>query len=139
MPRLWIVEDNDQNFELAEFLLVERGYEIARARDAAELRALLATPTPDLVLLDMHLPGASGLELLAEMRARPSLARVPVVALTAHALRGDRERFLSQGCDGYLSKPIEIRTFVAEVDSFLRLAASRVAESSPAEAAEGES
>jgi two-component system cell cycle response regulator DivK len=128
MPRLWIVEDNDQNFELAEFLLAERGYEVARARDAAELRALLSTPAPDLVLLDMHLPGASGLELLAEMRARPSLARVPVVALTAHALRGDRERFLSQGCDGYLSKPIEIRTFVAEVDSFLQLAATRAAE-----------
>lgn len=120
-PRvLWVVEDNDQNFELAEFLLVERGHRVVRARDAEELRRLLALgAAPDLVLLDMHLPGASGLQLLAELRAHPAFARVPVVALTAHALRGDRERFLAEGCDGYLSKPIEIRSFVDDVERLL--------------------
>jgi two-component system cell cycle response regulator DivK len=118
--RIWVVEDNDQNFELAEFLLLERGHQVERASDAAELRRLVATsPAPALVLLDMHLPGASGLELLAELRRCAGFAQVPVIALTAHALRGDRERFLAGGCDGYLSKPIEIRTFVGDVERFL--------------------
>jgi len=117
--RVWVVEDNDANFELVEFLLEEAGYLVGRARDAGDLGGLLAGDVPDLVLLDMHLPGASGLDLIATLRADPRLRSVPIVALTAHAMAGDRERFLAAGCDGYLSKPIEIEGFAAAVGAFV--------------------
>ena len=117
--RIWVVEDNDQNFELVDFLLEEAGYRVTRARDGGELVRLLPGDAPDLVLLDMHLPGGSGLDLVATLRAEPRFRRVPVVALTAHAMAGDRERFLAAGCDGYLSKPIDTARFLAEIAAFV--------------------
>ena len=93
---------------------------MARARDASELAALLAAGAPALVLLDMNLPSGSGLDVLARLRADERSRRAPVVALTAHAMRGDRERFLAAGCDGYISKPIESSQFLAVVAGFLR-------------------
>lgn len=119
MRSIWVVEDNDANFELVDFLLGEAGHRVARARDDAELAHLLAGPAPDLVLLDMNLPGRSGLEVLATLRSNPALERVPVVALTAHAMRGDRERFLEAGCSGYIPKPIATATFLAAVEGYL--------------------
>lgn len=119
MRRIWVVEDNDQNFELVEFLLGEAGWSVTRARDGAELAGLLEQAPPALVLLDMHLPDSAGLDLLAQLRARPAFARTPVFALTAHAMRGDRERFLAAGCDGYLAKPIDAATFAREIESEL--------------------
>ena len=119
-PLIWVIEDNDQNFELVDFLLGEAGYSVRRARDADDLAPLLESPPPALVLLDMNLPSGSGLELLARLRAGERSRGVPVVALTAHAMRGDRERFLAAGCDGYISKPIESRLFLATVAGFLR-------------------
>jgi CheY-like chemotaxis protein len=119
-PLIWVIEDNDQNFELVDFLLGEAGYAVARARDAGDLALLLAERPPSLVLLDMNLPSGSGLELLSRMRAHARLRQVPVVALTAHAMRGDRERFLAAGCDGYISKPIESGHFLAMVAGFLK-------------------
>jgi two-component system, cell cycle response regulator DivK len=115
MPRAWVVEDNDASFELVEFLLVEAGWQVERARTGSDLRSLLTTEPADVVLLDMHLPDASGLELLGELRADPRHGAVPVLALTAHAMRGDRERFLAAGCDGYLSKPIDTARFLDQV------------------------
>lgn len=114
-----MIEDNDQNFELVDFLLSEAGHRVARARDREDLPELLAGETPALILLDMNLPSGSGLDLLAVLRATPALARRPVVALTAHAMRGDRELFLAAGCDGYISKPIEGRAFVAAIERTL--------------------
>lgn len=119
-PLIWVIEDNDQNFELVDFLLGDAGYAVARARDAAGLAPLLAGAPPALVLLDMNLPTGSGLELLARLRADERSRRAPVVALTAHAMRGDRERFLAAGCDGYISKPIESAHFLTAVAGFLR-------------------
>jgi CheY-like chemotaxis protein len=117
--RAWVVEDNDQNFELVEFLLSEAGWEVARAASGAELRALFAQAVgatkPNVVLLDMNLPDASGLDLIADLRSRPTLASVPVIAVTAHAMRGDRERCLAAGCDAYVSKPIDAATFLSEI------------------------
>lgn len=117
MRRAWVVEDNDSNFELVEFLLSEAGWEVDRAGDSAQFSALLDGDPPDVVLLDMHLPDVPGLDLLRLLRSVPGFARVPVLALTAHAMRGDRERFLAAGCDGYLSKPIDTATFVAAVEA----------------------
>lgn len=119
-PLIWVIEDNDQNFELVDFLLGEAGYVVARGRDASDLAPLLAGAPADLVLLDMNLPSGSGLELLKRLRADERSRAVPVVALTAHAMRGDRERFLAAGCDGYISKPIESSQFLAAVAGFLR-------------------
>ena len=118
-PLIWVIEDNDQNFELVDFLLGESGYRVQRARDADELTPLLDGEPPALVLLDMNLPSGSGLELLARLRADDRSRRAVVIALTAHAMRGDRERFLASGCDGYISKPIESRAFLAAVAAFL--------------------
>lgn len=119
MPRVWVVEDNDANFELVEFLLGEAGWSVERARDGREFASLLGRPVPDLVLLDMHLPDVSGLDLIGRLRDVPRLTRVPVLALTAHAMRGDRERFLEAGCDGYISKPIDTATFVVSLERML--------------------
>ncbi len=119
-PLIWVIEDNDPNFELVDFLLGEAGYRVLRARDADELASLLAGPEAALVLLDMNLPSGSGIELLARLRADERSRLTPVVALTAHAMRGDRERFLAAGCDEYISKPIESGPFLAVVDGFLR-------------------
>jgi CheY-like chemotaxis protein len=116
-----VVEDNELNLELVEFLLEEQGYEVRAARDAAAARTELQRQVPDLVLMDMDLPGTSGLELTAEIRSDKRLADVPVVALTAHAMRGDRERFLAGGCDDYLAKPIDASLFGQQVRELLAL------------------
>jgi two-component system, cell cycle response regulator DivK len=113
-----IVEDNAQNMELASFLLEEAGYEVLQATSPPEARAELARRQPDLVLMDMDLGGHDGLAFVTSLRGDPE-NRFPIVALTAHAMRGDRERFLKGGCDGYISKPISTRTFVAEVVSHI--------------------
>jgi two-component system, cell cycle response regulator DivK len=115
-----IVEDNRQNLELVQFLLEEAGHRVRSAGDARGARAELDRELPDLVLMDMQLPGTDGLELVAELRADPRFRRLPIVALTAHALRGDRERFLAGGCDGYIAKPIDVATFATLVEEVLR-------------------
>jgi len=119
-PRqILVVEDNRQNLELVEFLLEEAGFVVRTACDADDLRRELAAGTPALILMDIQLPGIDGLTLVGEIREQPATRAIPVVALTAHAMRGDRERFLAAGCDGYISKPIDIATFVAEIERFL--------------------
>ena len=116
---VWVVEDNDQNFELVEFLLGEAGYRIVRARDRVETERLAEGERPDLVLLDMNLPSGSGIDIVEMLRRHPEHQTTPIIALTAHAMRGDRERFLAAGCDGYLSKPIETTTFLTAIAAFL--------------------
>jgi len=116
-----IVEDNEQNMELASYLLEEAGFEVRKAGDAAEARrALAGGERPDIVLMDMNLAGVDGLAIVGELRRNPTNAALPVLALTAHAMRGDRERFLEGGCDGYLAKPIDVKTFVRDVEAALR-------------------
>ena len=115
-----IVEDNRQNLELVQFLLEEAGMRVRSAADARQARVELERDLPDLVLMDMQLPGTDGLELVAELRQDPRFRSLPIVALTAHALRGDRERFLAGGCDGYIAKPIDVGSFTDEVEAVLR-------------------
>ena len=123
--RILVVEDNEQNLELVLFLLEEEGIEVKTAKNVEEFQSSLSGQIPDLVLLDMHLPGADGLTLLKELRTTAGHENVPVVALTAHAMRGDRERFLAAGCNGYISKPIDVKTFVDEVRGYLQPTAER--------------
>ena len=120
-----VVEDNEQNLELVEFLLEDAGMRVRVAQDAEAARAQLGAELPGLILMDMQLPGTDGLTLVSEIRNRPETAKVPIIALTAHAMRGDRERFLAGGCDAYIPKPINAVTFVDEIMEVLSLVQGR--------------
>jgi len=113
-----VVEDNDQNLELVEFLLEEAGFEVLTAKDADTARTEFRRHLPDLVLMDMHLPGRDGMSIVREFRLDPMGGETPIIALTAHAMRGDRERFLAGGCTGYIPKPIDPKTFIKELEPF---------------------
>ena len=114
-----VVEDNEANQMLVRAVLEIEGYAVAVAGSADEAMEQLRTDTPDLILMDVQLPGQDGLSLTRELKARPTMAAVPIVALTAHAMHGDRELALQAGCAGYIAKPIDTRTFGAEVRQFL--------------------
>lgn len=114
------IDDNEQNLKLARDVLQFHGFSTLEARTAAEGVALVRAAGPDVVLMDVQLPDADGISALAQLRADPRTARVPVVALTAFAMKGDRERFMEAGFDGYLSKPIDIRSFPEEVTAHCR-------------------
>jgi two-component system, cell cycle response regulator DivK len=113
-----IVEDNEKNLKLARDLLQVKGFSTVEAPDGGLGIALAAAHHPALVLLDIQLPDMDGWEALARLRADPRTADIPVVAVTAFAMDGDRERFLDAGFDGYIPKPIDVRSFPAQVDAF---------------------
>lgn len=122
--QILLVEDNADNRLLVTVLLEER-YRVVEAASAEEALLLLPMLQPELFLIDITLPGMDGIELLAELRRLPGSARVPAIAFTAHAMEGDRERFLAAGFDGYLSKPIlEERLLQDAVSSALQGAES---------------
>lgn len=120
--KILVVEDNDMNMQLVEFLLEEGGYEIVKATSGEEALSLTQrgmAGTPDLILMDIHLPGMDGLSVVRAMKADDRTARIPILALTAHAMRGDKDRFLEAGCDGYISKPIDVKTFLASIERYI--------------------
>lgn len=127
-PVVLVVEDNEQNLELVDYLLEEAGFVVRAARDAAAARTSLAEEWPSLVLLDVNLPGEDGLSLAAWIRSTPNGGTLPVVALTALAMRGDRERILEHGFSGYIAKPIEPARFVAQVKGYLPPSLQHIAE-----------
>jgi CheY-like chemotaxis protein len=113
-----IVDDNEKNLELMRDLLQVTGYRTLEAGNAADGIALVATHRPDLILMDVQLPDDDGVAVLGRLRAMPGVMMTTVVAVTAFAMRGDRERLLAAGFDGYVSKPIEIRAFLHQVEQF---------------------
>ena len=113
-----IVEDNEKNLKLARDVLQFRGYRTLEARTALEGVELASAHVPDLILMDIQLPDMDGVTALRRLRAEPRTAAIPVVALTAFAMKGDRERFLGAGFDGYLVKPINIKEFPEQVRQF---------------------
>ncbi|HVR40014.1 MAG TPA: response regulator [Thermoanaerobaculia bacterium] len=120
--KVLVVEDNDMNMQLVEYLLEEGGYDIVKATSGEEALAITrdaASVAPDLILMDIHLPGMDGLSVVREMKTSTRTQRVPILALTAHAMRGDKDRFLEAGCDGYISKPIDVKTFLASIEQYL--------------------
>lgn len=119
--KIFIVEDNPLNLKLHRDILEYRGHEVSFATTVPEARARLQAERPDVVLLDIHVPGGGGEQLLREIRDTPPLADLPVVAVTALAMEGDRERLLALGFDGYLAKPIDTRTFGPTIESFLKV------------------
>ena len=113
-----IVEDNDKNLKLARDLLQFKGYRTLEAGSAREGIALATVHHPDLILMDIQLPDMDGVTALGRLKAGPDTARIPVVALTAFAMKEDRERFLSAGFDGYLMKPINVKDFPDQVRQY---------------------
>jgi len=115
-----VVEDNDKNMKLFRDVLLAYGYRTLEATTGEEAIALAAEHSPDLVLMDIQLPDIDGVEALARLRADGRTAPLPVLALTAQAMEGDRERFLAAGFDGYVSKPVNIAEFVAAVRHYCK-------------------
>jgi len=104
--RILYVEDNPQNMRLVRKFLSMAGYEMLEAADGLTALDMAGSQCPDLILLDINLPDIDGVEVTARLKATPELSHIPVVALTANAMHGDRERFLAAGCEGYIPKPI---------------------------------
>ena len=122
--KILIIEDNILNLELATDLLEANGFIVCGAQTAEEGLHLARLITPDLVLMDLGLPGMDGLAATKKLKASASTRHLIVVGITAHAMKGDREIALRAGFDGYLTKPIDTRTFIESVKGFLALASS---------------
>src|SRR4051794_15817969 len=118
--RILIVEDNPLNRLLIHDILELRGHDVIEAATVDEARAALASTRPDLLLLDVQIPGGGGEAIIREVRKRADMDDLPIVAVTSLAMPGDRERLLSIGFQGYLSKPIDTRTFGAAIESYLK-------------------
>jgi CheY-like chemotaxis protein len=114
-----IVDDNPSNIKLLSFLLESKGYEVRTAANADEALASIAARRPRLILMDIQLPGMDGLELTRRLKSERTTRQIVVVALTAYAMKGDEARVLAAGCDGYVSKPIDL-------DGLLRLVGQHV-------------
>jgi CheY-like chemotaxis protein len=113
------IEDNFHNRRIVRKILQSRGYMMAEAEDGMRGLEMVQTLKPSLVLLDIGLPGMDGLEVVARIKADSALQHIPVVALTASAMRGDRERFLAAGCDDYISKPVQAVELIEKVAAYL--------------------
>ncbi len=119
MIRVLIAEDNAVNRELLRELLELRGYTVLEACDGQEALRIIEQTPPDLLLLDIGMPVMDGFAVIRRIRENPRLAKLPVVAVTAYAMRGDKERILNSGFDGYLSKPINSSSLASELDRVL--------------------
>jgi CheY-like chemotaxis protein len=113
--KILVVEDNQMNRQLVCYLLRKANIEVAEVETGEDALNWLTEETPDIVLLDIQLPGMDGIEVLRRIRINSRVREVTVVALTAYSMQGDRERFLAVGFDGYISKPIDSKTFVQDV------------------------
>jgi two-component system, cell cycle response regulator DivK len=115
MARVLVVEDNPANMKLATFLLESAGHAVLNAQDAETGVSVARAEQPDLVLMDVQLPGMDGLQATALLKGDASTRAIPVIALTALAMKGDEERIRAAGCDGYISKPLNYKDFLAAV------------------------
>ena len=115
MAKVLIVEDNPANMTLATFLLQSAGHSVLSARDAETGLTLARAEQPDLILMDIQLPGMDGLEATALLKRDDTTRDIPVIALTALAMKGDEERIRAAGCDGYIAKPLAYRDFLATI------------------------
>jgi CheY-like chemotaxis protein len=115
-----IVEDNPANLLLARVMLERSGWQISEARSADEARQTLQTTTPDIILMDVGLPGQDGLSLTSELKSDTDTRAIPIVALTAHAMQSDRDKAFAAGCDGYLSKPFKAQQLRDEIARVLQ-------------------
>lgn len=108
--RILIVDDNSTNLKLVTYLMQQHGYDVATAADADDALVSIRTSRPDLILMDIQLPGLDGLELTRRLKADPVTEPIVIIALTAYAMKGDKEKALEAGCSDYVTKPIDTRT-----------------------------
>ena len=121
MPRILIVEDNEENRDALSRRLKRRGFDVVIATDGVRGVAAARAERPDLILMDMNLPELDGWEATRQLRAGEETRSIPVIALTAHALSGDRERALAAGCTDYHTKPVELPKLLEQIESILRV------------------
>ncbi len=119
MKRILVVEDNGTNMYLIRFILKKSGYEVIEAMEGAVGVDLAIKEKPDLVIMDLQLPDIDGLEATKRIRASEANSDIPIIALTSFAMAGDREKALAAGCTGYIEKPIDPDTFIAEIAKYL--------------------
>ena len=119
MPKILLVEDNEMNRDMLSRRLTRRGFDVAIAVDGREGVEQASTGEYDLVLMDMSLPEIDGWEATRRLRANPDTEGLPIIALTAHAMAGDREKALEAGCDDYDTKPIELKRLLSKIEALL--------------------
>ena len=119
MAKILLVEDNEMNRDMLSRRLIRRGYEVAIAVDGAQGVAMAQSEKPDLVLMDLSLPGIDGWEATRRIKAGADTKHLPIIGLTAHAMAGDREKALEAGCDDYDTKPIELERLIGKIESLL--------------------
>jgi len=119
------IEDNFDNRVLVRRLLESHSFKVVEAVNAYEAISCLRKHRPDLILMDINIPDVDGYTLTAKLKTVPGVRDIPIVAVTANAMRGDREKTLHAGCDGYIEKPIDIDNFLTQVNSFLGIKASQ--------------
>lgn len=117
--KILIVEDNEINMKLIKAILKTKGYILVEAKDGEEALQAVVREKPDLILMDIQIPKIDGLEATRRIRGMEEIGNTLIIALTAHAMEGDREKILDAGCDGYIAKPIDTRTFPLEVEAVL--------------------
>jgi CheY-like chemotaxis protein len=122
MARILLVEDNEMNRDMLSRRLVRGGYEVIIAEDGARGVAIAMSDKPDLILMDMSLPVIDGWEATRQIKAMPEISRIPIIALTAHAMAGDRDKALASGCDDYDTKPIELQRLLRKMETLLTAA-----------------
>jgi two-component system cell cycle response regulator DivK len=119
MPKILLIEDNEMNRDMLSRRLLKRGYEVVVAVDGQEGVAKARAEAPALVLMDMSLPVLDGWEATRALRADPATRSIPIIALTAHAMAGDREKALAVGCDDFDTKPIELERLIGKIEALL--------------------
>jgi CheY-like chemotaxis protein len=122
MARILLVEDNEMNRDMLSRRLVRGGYEVIIAEDGARAVAMAMSDKPDLILMDMSLPVIDGWEATRRIKATPELRKIPIIALTAHAMATDRDKALEVGCDDYDTKPIELQRLQGKIETLLAAA-----------------
>ena len=119
MPKILLIEDNEMNRDMLSRRLIKRGYEVAIALDGEQGVAMARKEPPALILMDMSLPGLDGWEATCQLKAMPETRSIPVIALTAHAMAGDREKATAAGCDDFDTKPVELPRLLEKIEALL--------------------
>src|ERR1700722_14157955 len=120
MPKILIVEDNEENWDILSRRLSRRGYEVIVARDGEQAVAMALSQAPDLILMDMNLPLIDGWEATRGIKAAPETQSVPIIAVTAHGMAGDREKVIEAGCEDHHAKPVELTKLLSQIEATLK-------------------
>lgn len=120
MKRILVVDDNEDSRELVKKILKKHGYEIIEAVDGEDAIVKAVAYRPDLILMDISIPKIDGYEVTKRLKSRVDFKEIPIIAFTAHAMKGDQEKALEAGCDGYISKPINVRDFPEQIKLYLK-------------------